>query len=309
MRIMVTGAGGFVGAALVPLLRGRGDDVVLAVRREHGTGQVPVGDVGPGTDWRPALHGVETVIHLANRAHVMNETEADPLALFRRVNVEGSAGLAEQAARAGVRRLVFVSSIKVNGEATVPGRPFTADDVPAPEDTYGLSKYEAEQALAGIAARTGLELVVVRPPLVYGPGVKGNLRSLMNVVARGVPLPFGLIGNRRSLIGSGNLCDLLAVCARSPAAAGRTFLARDGEDLSTPELVRRMARALGRPARLLPIPVGLLRLAGLLSGRSGAVGRLLGSLEVDDAATRTTLDWHPPFSVDQGLSAMVGGRG
>lgn len=300
MRILVTGAGGFVGSALVPALRGQGDEVTEAGRRN-------VGELGPDTDWRPALGGVETVIHLANRAHVMREEVADPLPLFRQVNVEGSVRLAEQAAAAGVRRLVFVSSIKVNGEATRPGRPFTAADVPAPLDAYGLSKWEAEKALAAVAANTGLELVVVRPPLIYGPGVKGNLRSLMNVVRRGLPLPLGAVDNRRSLVGLGNLCDLLSLCARSPEAVGRTFLARDGEDLSTPDLIRRMGRAVGRPARLLPVSPALLRLAGVLTGRGAAVGRLLGSLEIDDAETRAVLGWVPPFGVDDGLAAMAGG--
>ncbi|MBI3445978.1 MAG: SDR family oxidoreductase [Magnetospirillum sp.] len=304
MKILVTGAGGFVGAALLRGLRRQDDEVTGSVRRDCGPGLVPVGDIGPDTDWRPALHGVETVIHLANRAHVMDESEADPLAVFRRVNRDGTLRLAEQAVAAGVRRLVFVSSIKVNGEATH-GAPFTATGQPAPEDAYGLSKLEAERGLAAIAARTGLEVVVVRPPLIYGPGVKGNLRTLMNVVGKGMPLPLGLVDNRRSLIGLGNLVDLLGLCARAPQAAGRVWLARDGEDLSTPELIRRMGRALGRPARLLPVPPVLLRLAGRLTGKSAAVGRLLGSLRVDDAATRAELGWTPPESVDEGLAAMA----
>lgn len=305
MKILVTGASGFVGARLVGLLRDGGDEVVGSGRTGRG-GLLAMGEIGPDTDWSAALDGVEAVIHLANRAHVMKETEADPLALFRRVNAEGSLGLARQAVEKGVRRLVFVSSIKVNGEATT-GRPFTASDNPSPQDAYGLSKWEAEQRLGELAARTGLDLVVVRPPLVYGPGVKGNLHTLMTAVGKGLPLPLGRVDNRRSLIGLDNLCHLLALCARSPAAAGRTFLARDGEDLSTSDLIRRLGRAMGRPARLLPVPPALLRLAGRLTGRSAAVDRLLGSLEIDDSLTRGQLGWAPPVSVDDGLKAMAAG--
>lgn len=296
MKILVTGAGGFVGSALVEALRRRGDEVIGAGRRH-------VGEIGPGTDWNPVLAGAETVIHLANRAHVMKEAGDDPEPLFRRINVEGSVRLAEQAAAAGIKRLVFVGSIKANGEETR-GRPFTAADIPAPEDAYGRSKWEAEQRLAVLAARTGLELVVVRPPLIYGPRVKGNLRTLMNVVAKGVPLPLALVDNRRSLIGLGNFCDALALMARHPAAPG-TWLVKDDEDLSTPDLIRRMGRALGRPARLLPFPPALLRLAGRLTGRSAAVGRVLGSLQVDDSVTRAVLGWAPPVTVDEGLASMA----
>lgn len=305
MKVLVTGAGGFVGAAMVRHLRGLGHQATGTVRREARQGLIAVGDIGPTTDWRPILHEVEAVVHLANRAHVMTETETDPLAAFRRVNRGGSLRLAEQAAMAGVRRLVFVSSIKVNGEATRQGCPFTAGDTPAPEDAYGLSKLEAEQGLWELSARTGLEVVVVRPPLIHGPGVKGNLRTLMRVVAKGLPLPLGLVDNRRSLIGLDNLVDLLTLCLDAPAASGRVWLARDGEDLSTPELIRRMGKALERPARLLPVPPVLLRWAGTLTGRSAAVGRLLGSLQVDDSATRAELGWSPPFGIDLGLAAMV----
>lgn len=305
MKVLVTGANGFVGTALLDHLRGRGDQVIGAVRCGQGPGVVAVGDIGPDTDWRPALAGVETIVHLANRAHVMSETETDPLAVFRRVNRDGSLRLARQAVEFGVRRLVFVSSIKVNGEATRPGRPFTATDTPAPEDAYGVSKLEAERGLSELAAQTGLELVVVRPPLVHGPGVKGNLRTLMTAIARGMPLPLGQVDNRRSLVGLGNLCDLLSLCARSPDATGQTFLSSDGEDLSSPELARRLGRALGCSPRLLPIPPVLLRLAGRITGRSAAVGRLLGSLQVDASATRDILGWSPPFTLDEGLAAMA----
>lgn len=306
MRILVTGATGFVGAPLCRLLGARGHEVAAAVRRTGEAG-VAVGDIGPDTDWAPALHGVETVIHLANRAHVMNDAEADPLAVFRRVNRDGTLRLAAQAVACGVRRLVFVSSIKVNGEATLPGRPFTAADTPAPADPYGVYKLEAERGLAELSARTGLEVTVVRPPLVYGPGGKGNLATLLRVLTLRLPLPLplGAVDNRRSLLGLSNLLDLLALCATSPAAAGRTFLARDGLDLSTPDLLRRLGRALGRPVWLLPVPPPLLRAAGALTGKGAAVARLLGSLQVDDTETRTVLDWVPPVGVDAELAAMA----
>jgi nucleoside-diphosphate-sugar epimerase len=309
MKVLVTGASGFVGAAAVHALAAAGHQVVAAVRRDvalpASVCPVRVADLGPHTDWTEALEGVEAVVHLAARAHVMDETEADPAAVFRRVNRDGTARLAEEAATAGVRRLVFVSSIKVNGEATQPGRPFRADDAAAPEDPYGVAKAEAEAALAAIAARTGLELVVVRPPLVHGPGAKGNLALLGRAVARGIPLPLGLVDNRRSLVGLANLADLLRVCVEHPAAPGHTFLVRDGEDLSTPELIRRMARAMGRPARLLPVPPALLRLAGSLTGKGAAVARLLGSLQVDDQPTRAVLGWTPPVGLDHGLAEMA----
>ncbi|ARJ66574.1 NAD-dependent dehydratase [Magnetospirillum sp. ME-1] len=307
MKILVTGATGFVGAALIRHLRQQGDEVVGAVRRSTDPGMVAVGDIGPGTDWLPALAGVETVIHLANRAHVMTETEADPEAAFMAVNRDGSLRLAHQAVEAGVRRLVFVSSIKVNGEATF-GRGFTAADPPAPEDAYGRSKLEAERGLADIAVASGLELVVVRPPLLHGPGVKGNLRSLMRAVDKGIPLPFGLVRNQRSLLGMDNLVNLLSLCARSERAAGGIWLATDGEDVSSAELVRRLAAVLGRPARLLPVPPALLRLAGRLTGRGAAVERLLGSLQVDDSETRRVLGWAPPKTLSQGLADMARGK-
>ena len=231
----------------------------------------------------------------------MDEQACDPLAEFRAVNVEATRHLAQQAAAAGVRRFVFVSSIKVNGEETVPGRPFTADAEPQPQDPYGQSKLEAEQALFEIARQTGLEIVVVRPPLVYGPGVKANFASLMRALQRRLPLPFGSIDNRRSLVARDNLVDLLLLCSRHPAAAGQVFLVSDGEDLSTAQLCRGLSRALGVRPRLLPVPAALLRLLGVLSGRRQQVQRLLGFLQVDITATRSRLGWIPPVSVEQGL--------
>lgn len=306
-RVLVTGAGGFVGRALLPVLAGGGWEAVGALRCPAGTAGVEariVGDIGPDTDWRAALQGVDAVVHLAARVHVMRDAAADPLAEFRRINTAGTRRLAEQAAAAGVRRLVYLSSVKVNGEAT-DGRPFREADPPQPRDPYGISKMEAERALAEVAAATGLETVVLRPPLVYGPGVKGNFRSLMDLVRRRLPLPFGAVANTRSLIGLANLAGAIALCLDHPAAANRVFLLRDGEDVSTPELVRRLAHALGVPPRLVPVPAAALRLAGQLVGRAAAVERLLGSLAVDDAAIRRDLGWRPAASLDSGLAEAV----
>ncbi|MGE5505905.1 MAG: NAD-dependent epimerase/dehydratase family protein [Actinomycetota bacterium] len=310
MKVLVTGATGFVGGAVLRALATNGHEAVAAVRRaDHALPAavcpVRVGELGPHTDWTEALAGAEAVVHLAARAHVLNDPDPDPLAVFRRVNRDGTVRLAEQAVAAGVKRLVFVSTIKVHGEATPPGRPFRPEDPPAPEDGYGLAKAEAEAALADIAARTGMELVVIRPPLVHGPRAKGNLASLMTAIARRMPLPLGAIDNRRSLVGVDNLADLVRVCLEHPAAAGRSFLVRDSEDVSTPGLIRRLAGAMGRRPLLVPVPPALLTAAGRLLGRQTTVERLLGSLTVDDAATREVLGWQPRIGLDEGLSAMA----
>ena len=237
----------------------------------------------------------------------MQEVSTDPLTEFRRVNVQGTRHLAQQAAAAGVRRFVFISSIKVNGEATLPGKAFLADDVPAPLDPYGVSKMEAEQGLRDIAAQTGMEVVIVRPPLVYGPGVKANFQAMMRWLTRGVPLPLGAIDNRRSLVALGNLVDLIVTCIHHPAAANQTFLVSDGEDLSTTQLLRRMGQALGMPARLMPVPTSLLKLGASLVGRPAVAQRLCGSLQVDISKTRQLLGWTPPLSVDEGLKNAAEG--
>jgi len=313
--IAVTGAAGFVGAALCGELYSRGFAVRSVVRSLHsaepasGVEQIAVSNLDAATDWSSALRGVDCVIHCAARAHVMHETEADALAAYRSVNVDGSRRLAEQAAAAGVRRLVYLSSIKVNGESTdgLP-RPFGArNDEVNPEDSYGVSKWEAEQALWAVAASTCLEVVVVRPPLVYGPNVKGNLARLLKLVRLGVPLPFGAVHNQRSLIGLDNLVDLLIRCVDHPAAAGQTLLVSDGEDISTPDLLRYMANALGRSARLLPMSVALLRLVGRALGKQAEIDRLVGSLKIDSRHTRELLDWNPPVSVAEGIRRMVQG--
>jgi UDP-glucose 4-epimerase len=303
---LVTGATGFVGAHLIPALQGAGWTVRAAVRSSAGVAlpedvdRVAVGDLAQAPDLRDALAGVDVAIHLAGRAHVVRETAADVDRIFRRVNVAATRHLAEQAAAAGVRRFVLLSSVKVNGERTG-DRPFTEADVPAPEDAYGRSKHEAEQALRAVAAATGLAVAIVRPPLVYGPGVKANVLRLLRLVDRGVPLPLGSVRNQRSLIGVWNLCDLIVACATHPAAAGETFLASDQRDLSMPELIRLIGHALGRPARLFPFPVTALRLAGRLAGQGDAVERLVGSLQVDSTKATRLLGWQPVVGVEEGL--------
>jgi len=311
--LLVTGATGFVGDVLLRSLRCAGAPVRAALRApspamaEAHPSVVPVvvGDLAADCRWDEALEGVDCVIHLAARVHVMNDAAADPLAAFRAANVEGTVRLAEAAARAGVRRIVFVSSIKVNGESTLPGHPFGAHSPPQPVDPYGISKLEAEQRLQRIAAVHGLEFVTLRPVLMYGPGVKGNLERLVRWVRRGVPLPFASVDNRRSLLSVDNFVDALQVAATHPLAAGGTFLVADGEDLSTPELVRRIARAVCRPPRLLPVPPGLLQAAASALGRGAEVSRLIGSLQVDASLLRDRLGWRPPVSVDEGLARMV----
>lgn len=315
MTILVTGASGFVGSALVKRLTADRNSVgvVIAVRRSgvavpNGVKSIQVGDLLPITDWGTSLQGISTVVHCAARVHVMNDMSSDSLSKFRRVNVEGTANLARKAASAGVRRFVFLSSIKVNGEFTQEGRPFTADDAPAPEDPYSVSKHEAEQALRRIAAETGMEVVIIRPPLVYGPGVKANFESMLRWLARGVPLPLAAVSeNRRSLVALENLVDLIMTCLSHPAAANQTFLVSDGDDLSTASLLRRMGAALGHPARLFYVPPSLLKLGAQVVNKPGIYQRLCGSLQLDITKTRRLLDWSPPVSVDEGLRRAAEG--
>ncbi|MFF7061242.1 NAD-dependent epimerase/dehydratase family protein [Pseudomonas sp. NPDC008258] len=305
--ILVTGASGFVGGAVCSMLATMdGFATRAAVRgsdREPiaGVPAVRVSDLAATTDWALALADVEVVVHAAARVHVMKETASDSLAEFRRVNVEGTLNLASQAAAAGVRRFIFISSVKVNGEVSQPGRPMCADDVPAPQDAYGLSKHEAEQGLRRLAEATGMEVVVIRPVLVYGPGVKANFHSMIRWVQRGIPLPFGAIANRRSLVSLANLVDLIITCIDHPGAANQTFLASDGEDVSLAHLLRALGHALDRPVLLLPVPSGLLRCVARLLGRRDLAQRLLGSLQVDIEKNRQLLGWHPPYTLEQGL--------
>lgn len=306
MTTLITGAAGFVGRNLCQYLAPR-HLLRLAVRelpaaeslRSFGE-VVASGDVCGTTDWSESLRGVHAVVHLANRAHITREDAADPVAAYREVNVEGTRHLAEQAAAAGVRRLVYLSSVKVLGERTQ-SQVFSETSSPAPEDLYGQSKRDAEQALQDVAAKTGLEVVVLRPPLVYGPGVGANFLRLMRWVASGIPLPVSAIHNRRSLIYVGNLASAIEACLLHPAAAGRTYLAGDGQPVSTAQLVAMLASALAVSDRSWPLSPALLRLAGLAVGMSGEVARLVDSLEVDDAAIRRDLQWLPPFSMAEGL--------
>ena len=308
MKILVTGASGFIGRAISAWLTSQSLEVVGAVRQLPARAQVDVdyrivGGLDSGTDWRAALAGIDAIVHCAARVHVMRETADDPLAAFRSANVAGTERLARQAAALGVKRLVFISSIKVNGEESAEG--FNENDTPAPQDPYGQAKWEAEEMLSQVSKETGLEVVIVRPPLVYGPGVKGNLARLLSWVERGVPLPLAGIRNARSLIGIDNFTSALHACLTHPAAAGRTYLVCDGEDISTPELVRRLGRHLGKPARLFALPAPLLEgLAGLV-GRRADVQRLTGSLIVDDSRVRRELGWLPPRTLDEGLAQMA----
>lgn len=296
--ILVTGATGFVGRALVQHLTERPETTVRAAKRSDG-------ELGPDTNWAQMLSGVSTVVHTAARVHVMHDTALRPMAQYRLVNVEGTLNLARQAAAAGLRRFVFISSVKVNGETSVPGRPFFAHDEPAPQDDYGQSKLEAENDLRELALGTGMELVIIRPPLVYGPGVRANFLSLMRVVAKGIPLPLGSVNNQRSLLALDNLIDFIDVCIHHPDAANQIFLVSDGQDLSTTDLVRGLARAMGKSARLIPMPVRLLQLGATLLGRRDAIQRLCGNLQLDIGKARNVLDWQPPLTVDEGLRRAV----
>ena len=303
--ILVTGATGFVGRALCERLKGH-DALRIAVRNPVAGAWAEPSDVvqaalDPAQDWRPALEGITTIVHCAARVHVMNDDAADPLREFRRINADGTLRLAAQAAEAGAGRFVFISSIKVNGERTVPGQPFTAAQAPDPIDPYGVSKWEAEQQLRQLSAETGMKLVIIRPVLVYGPGVKANFLSMMKWLYKGVPLPLGAIHNKRSLVSLDNLVDLIVTCIDHPRAANQTFLVSDGEDLSTTELLQRMSQALGKQPRLLPVPAWMLETAAKFAGKQSIAQRLCGSLQDDISYTRERLGWTPPVSVDAAL--------
>lgn len=312
-RVLVTGATGFVGCALCEVLLASGYRVTAAVRRK-GLSTLPmsplltvieVGEIGPQTNWTNALQNIDVVVHLAARVHMMHEVGENPAALYQEVNVLGTEHLARCAAEQGVRRLLFLSSIKVNGEATA-GRPFGVGCIPDPKDSYGQSKWLAEQRLHDVAAQTSMEYVIIRPPLVYGPGVKANFRSMVSWLYKCIPLPLGAVKqNRRSLVALGNLVDLIQVCIQHPAAANQAFMVSDGEDISTTELLRKMSAALGRRALLVPVPVAVLEWAARLLGRQAMAQRLVGSLEVDISLTRQVLGWAPPMTVVQGLQQVA----
>lgn len=305
MKVLLTGASGFLGGAITARLSQQ-DRISLSCAARSPLAQLgfatfAVGNLCAANDWSLPLLGQHVVIHAAARAHIMKDEVADPLSEYRLVNVEGTLNLARQAAAAGVERFIYISSIKVNGESTPLGRPFVSSDAPAPEDPYGLSKLEAEQGLMQLAAETGMEVVIIRPPLVYGPGVKGNFASMIKLIDRGIPLPFGAIHNKRSLVGVDNLVDLIIRCVDHPGAANQVFLAGDGKDLSTTELLLGVGKAMGKPARLIPVPVGLLQFGATLLGKKAMAQRLLGSLQVDISKTCELLDWKPPYTVEQGL--------
>lgn len=325
-RVLITGVSGFIGKALAVRLVGDGRVVRGTVRDlESSSGLLPdlgrdslevvaSGEIDSSTDWSKLLDDVDCVIHCAARAHVMRETERDAMDAYRRVNVEGTSRLAEQAADAGVRRIIFLSTIKVNGERTVDAaagsastvtHAFNYNDPPSPEDPYGLSKWEAEQSLWQISEATGLDTVIVRPPLVFGPGVKGNLSRLINLVKLGVPLPLARVENKRSLICLSNLTDFITLCIEHPEASGKTFLVSDNTDLSTPALFRLIAESMNTRARLFPFPRALLRATAVLFGKQHELDRLLGSLRVDSSYARKTLGWVPPVRTEDGILEMV----
>ena len=312
MKILVTGANGFVGKSLCAELSLRGHAVRMASRvavdEFANFEQVISGSIGPDTNWLSALNDLDAVIHLAARVHVMKDTAADPLAEFRKVNVAGTLNLARQAAAMGIKRFVFLSSVKVNGEYTLSGQAFTELDIAAPQDAYGVSKHEAEMGLRQIALTTGMEVVIIRPPLVYGPGVKANFAALMRAVQRGWPFPLGTVHNQRSLVALDNLVDFIVACTVHPHAANQTFLVSDGQDLSAAELVQGLARAASVSAYLLPVPVWVLQAAAALAGKGDAMQRLCGNLQVDTSKARKLLDWMPPVSVNDGLILAIAGR-
>lgn len=309
--VLVTGANGFVGHTLCKELSMRHFSVLSTVRSKMANvpySTVLIDAIGPESNWFTALKEVRVVIHLAARVHVMHDTAIDPLEDFRKINVKGTLNLARQAAIAGVQRFVFISSVKVNGEQTKPGHAFTEADNPAPQDSYGISKMEAEQGLRKIAQETGMEVVIIRPPLVYGPGVKANFAALIQTVQKGWPLPLGAIHNQRSLIGLDNLVDFILTCTTHPLAANETFLISDDHDISTTELVQGLAKAAGKKSWLIPVPSWLLLLSGRLLGQRAAIHRLCGNLQVDISKAKQLLGWAPPISIEEGLRRSVQGN-
>ncbi|KRP43941.1 Nucleoside-diphosphate-sugar epimerase [Pseudomonas libanensis] len=303
----ITGATGFVGSAVLERLAAQAGVEIRALVRRVGV-KLPANAVAVqvGEDFLlegdQPLEGVDVLVHCAARVHIMSDASSDPLSEYRSVNVAGTLKLAESAARSGVKRFIFISSIKVNGEGTVPGKPYTADDMPAPVDAYGISKMEAEQRLMLLGNATGMEIVIIRPVLVYGPGVKANFRSMMSWLNKGVPLPLGAIPNQRSLVALDNLVDLVVTCLDHAAAANQTFLVSDDDDMSTTELLKHMGEALQTPVRLIPVPAWLLLRGAALLGRKDVARRLCGSLQVDISKTRSLLGWTPPLTVAQALS-------
>ena len=305
-QILVTGATGFVGQVVCQHLADAGIEVRKALRSspDNQLNSCVVGEIDGTTNWTQALAGIDSIVHLAARVHVMKDNSADPLREFRQVNLDGTVNLARQAAQAGVRRLVFISSIKVNGEKTV-GQYFTENDEPAPQDPYGISKFEAEQELRQIAGRTGLEVVILRPPLMYGPLVKANFYQLMNAIYRGWPLPLGSIHNQRSLLYVNTFADAIRVCLSHPNASGKTFLVSDDRSISTADLVTKLGYFLQRTPRLLNVPVVWMKLGGKCLGKSAVIERLTSSLVVNSNKIRQELDWTSPDSFEAGMQKTV----
>ncbi len=310
IKVLVTGASGFIGCALCKRMLTEGCKIRGTFRFDSDTRQIPNGveafsirSIDSETKWNDALAGIDTIVHLAARVHVMDDVSSDPFTEYRKVNVEGTKHLAIEAAKAGVKRFIYISSVKVNGGGRASA--YTEEDKEAPEDPYGLSKWEAEQELGKISTATDIEVVILRPPLVYGPGVKANFYNLLKFVDRRIPFPLASVNNRRSFIYLGNLIDAIITCINHSEPAGQTFLICDGEDVSTPELIRKIASALGKPARLFHIPLLLMRITGKLIGKSAAIDRLLGSLMVDSTKIRKELGWKPPYTMEQGLRETV----
>lgn len=313
--ILVTGASGFIGHALsIELLR-CGYSVLASFRQSAGMSNLAAGvtplavaSIDGDTNWRGALTSCDAVIHLAARVHVSREQVSDQLAAYRAVNAEGTLNLARQAAQEGVRRFIFISSIGVNGTETF-HRPFAADDRVSPSTPYAVSKYEAEMGLRAISSETGMDVVIIRPPLVYGARAPGSFALLLRWIQRGLPLPLGAVDNKRSLVALDNLLDLIVTCIQHPAAANQVLLVSDGEDLSTPDLIRRMAAVLNKPTRILAVPPPLLQWGAQILGKADMAKRLFTSLQVDISKTRLTLGWVPPIKVNEGLRrALVDGK-
>lgn len=310
MTILVTGATGFVGKPLVDNLILKVNNVRVLVRKEltcvsEKVEKIIVDDLSSVDDWTEILQSVDVVIHCAARVHIMNDLVADPLIEFRKVNVNATLKLARKAAEVGIKRFIFISSIKVNGEMTEPGQSFKPDERCQPEDPYGLSKYEAEQGLLKIAAKTDMEVVIIRPPLVYGPGVKANFYLMMKWVNKGIPLPLGAINNQRSFLALDNLVDFIIHCIDHPQAANEVFLISDSEDISTKELLKKVAKAFGKKPRLIPVPVKLMTLVAKLIRKSDVADRLLGSLQVDGSKAQNLLGWEPVVTMDEQLKKIA----
>ena len=309
-KLLITGGTGFIGKAICENLKSYNYLVNITSRNNHLKKQNGlifhnIGEIDQNTKWIDVLDGVNCVIHCAAKTHLLKDLKKNSLLAFRKVNVEGTINLAKQAAACGVKRLIFLSSIKVNGEKTVESSMFKHNDISKPEDAYGISKWEAERGLWEISKQTGLEVVIIRAPLVYGRGVKGNLKRLIKLIKSGTPLPFSLVKNKRSLIGIDNLVDIITRCIDHPNAAGKTFLVCDGEDLSTPKLIKLIASSMEKRAYLFPLPVFLLKILGSIFGKREEINRLVGSLRIDNSYIKETLNWTPPISVQEGIRRMV----